>query len=533
MIEVMGGQFTELVKQKGIITKVVFEEETSFLRTLETGIKLLDKIIEDTKKANKNIVAGKDAFVLYDTFGFPLDLTELILKEQDMQLDTKGFEIAMQEQKDRSRNAAVEDKDDWTILLEDDVEEFIGYDYLETDIKITQYRKVQDNKNTLYHLVFNYTPFYAESGGQVGDTGYIESANEKIFITDTQNEHNVTIHISERLPENLMSSFHAVVDKQKRELTMSNHTATHIMHKALQDVLGTHVEQKGSLVNETHLRFDFSHFQKLTDEEIAKVEAAVNNKIRENYNLEEDRAIPMAEAMKKGATALFGEKYGDLVRVIKFGDSLELCGGTHVKATGQIGFFKIISESAIAAGIRRIEAVTSLEAENFINNQISSLNEIKALFKNTKNLKDAVLKVQDENKSLKKQIESFEKEKIKTLKKALVEKIVLENGINILSGKIDINAGQIRDLLFQINRETENLFAILGTETNGKANVSIMISENLVKEKNLNAGQIIREISKEINGGGGGQATFASAGGSKPAGIEKAIKQAIIILRKQ
>ncbi len=527
LIDVMGKSYPELISQKNIIEKVIMEEENSFLRTLETGIKLLDKLMADAKKINSKEIKGNDAFVLYDTFGFPFDLTELILRENNFLVDKNDFEAAMSQQKLRSKDAAVEEKDDWTIILEGEKEEFIGYDHFETTLKITKYRKVQDKKNTFYHLVFNYTPFYAESGGQVGDSGYIENDDEKIQILDTQKEHNVIIHISEKLPKNLHYTFKAVVDREKRELTMANHSATHLMHKALRDILGTHVEQKGSLVDSEHLRFDFSHFQKLSDEEIAAVEKYVNKEIRENNLLEENRAVPMSEAVEKGAMALFGEKYGDLVRVIKFGDSIELCGGTHVSATGKIGLFKIISESAIAAGIRRIEAFTSMGAENFVNEQIHTVNEIKSIFKNTKNLKGSVLKLQDENKNLKTEIENLEKEKLKDLKNTLISKIYSKNGMNVLIEKIEIkNAGYIRDLLFQINNETGNMFAVIGAEIDGKANVSVMISDNIINGKNLNAGQIIREISREINGGGGGQANFASAGGSKPEGIENALKNA-------
>lgn len=527
LIKIMGDAYPELSSQKDIIEKVIMEEEHSFLRTLENGIKLLDKLMCEAKKNNIKEINGNDAFVLYDTFGFPFDLTELILRENNFAIDKKGFDFAMNQQKSRSKEAANEEKEDWTIIFEDDTEEFIGYDHNEAEVKITRYRKVQDKKKTYYHIVFNYTPFYAESGGQVGDTGYIESNNEKIEIIDTQKEHNVIIHISEKLPENLNFKFKAVVNNEKRELTMSNHSATHLMHKALRNILGNHVEQKGSLVDYKHLRFDFSHFQKLSNEEIAAVEKEVNRKIRQNYMLEENRAIPMNEALEQGATALFGEKYGELVRVIKFGDSIELCGGMHVSATGNIGIFKIISESAIAAGIRRIEAVTSTGAENFINSQINTVNDIKSIFKNTKNLKDSVLKLQEENRNLKKEIENLEKEKLKDIKDSLISKILTKNGINILSEKINIkNAGFLRDLLFQINNEKGNLFAVIGAEVNGKANISVMISENLIKELQLNAGKIIKDISKEINGGGGGQANFASAGGSNPDGIEKALKLA-------
>jgi len=526
--DVMGDAFEELKKQKTIIQKVIFEEETSFLRTLEKGIKLLDKIIQTEKQNNQTVVEGVAVFLLYDTYGFPYDLTELILKENGLTINKEGFDEAMKLQKMKSKDAAVEDKDDWVTLLEDDIEEFIGYDKIEATVRITRYRKVNIKGKELYHLIFNFTPFYAESGGQVGDKGYIEANDKKIAIIDTQKEHNVIIHIAKELPSDLSASFKAVVSSEKRNLTTANHSATHLMHKVLRDVLGNHVEQKGSLVSPQHLRFDFSHFQKMTDEEILKVEKAVNEKIRKNVGLEEKRAVPMSDAVEMGATALFGEKYGDLVRVIKFDDSIELCGGTHVKATGEIGFFKILSESAIAAGIRRIEAVTSVEAEKFIYDKLQLINDIHANFKTSKNLKLSIEKTLEENKELKKQIAEFEKEKVKLLKKQLKDNVKEINGINVVAEKVEVNnAGQIKDMAFQLKGEIDNLFFVAGANINGKVNLTIIISDNLVKDKGLNAGQIIREIAKEVKGGGGGQAGFASAGGSDVTGIDKALKMAV------
>ncbi|MCF6364587.1 MAG: alanine--tRNA ligase [Bacteroidales bacterium] len=534
LTDVMGGAFNELVNQKNIIKKVIYEEEVSFLRTLEKGIKLLDKVIKTEKENNQKVVEGAAVFLLYDTFGFPYDLTELILKEHGLKINKSGFDEAMKLQKMMSKDAAVEDKDDWVVISEDDIEEFIGYDRMEAEIKITRYRKVNVKGKDFYHLVFNFTPFYAESGGQVGDKGYIESDSDKIEIIDTQKEHNVIIHIAKKLPADTNATYKAVVSSQQRKLTTANHSATHLMHKILRDVLGNHVEQKGSLVNPKHLRFDFSHFQKMTDEEILEVEKAVNEKVRANISLDEKRAIPMADAKKMGATALFGEKYGDLVRVIKFDDSTELCGGTHVSATGEIGFFKIISESAIAAGIRRIEAVTSVEAEKYIYKNLQLINDIQSYFKASKNLKLSIEKTLEENKALKKQVEEFEKEKVKILKQKLKSNVREINSINVIAEKVEVsNAGQIKDMAFQLKGEIENLFFVTAADINGKVNLTIIISDNLVKEKGLNAGQIIREIAKEVKGGGGGQAGFASAGGSDVSGIDKALKKAVEFVEKK
>jgi len=532
LTEVMGSAFPELISQKKIIENVIKEEENSFLRTLETGIKMLENIIDETKKNNYKVVNGREVFTLFDSYGFPYGLTELILKEHDLIINKKEFDEAMAEQKNRSKADAAGEKGDWTVVEEDDVEEFIGYDHLETELKITRYRKVKEKNKEIYHLVFNYTPFYAESGGQVGDTGYIEADGEKTFIIDTQKEHGVIIHYSESLPKDLNATFYAVVNRVKRELTTANHSATHLMHKALKDILGNHVEQKGSLVDEKKLRFDFSHFKKMTDEEIEKVERIVNQRIRENLPLEEKRSVPMTEAKKMGATALFGEKYGDIVRVIKFGDSIELCGGNHVSATGKIGFFKIISESAVAAGIRRIEAITSVEAENYIFNELKAFKEVKALIKSSKNIKESIENVLNENKKFKSLLEKFEKEKTKQLKQDLKNKVQKINGINVIAEKIEgANAQQLKDLAFPLKGEIKNLFFAAGIENNGKANLAVMISDNLIKEKNLNAGQIIREIAKEIKGGGGGPAHFASAGGSDASGIEQALIKAVDYLK--
>jgi alanyl-tRNA synthetase len=532
LIEVMGNAFNELVKQKDIIKKVLFEEENSFLRTLEKGIRLLDKVIKTSKENTIQEVEGAAVFLLYDTYGFPYDLTELILRENGLKIDRAGFDEAMELQKMKSKDAAAEDKEDWVILFEDDKEEFIGYDHLDAEVKITRYRKVNIKGKDQFHLVFNFTPFYAESGGQVGDKGYIEAKEEKIEIFDTQNEHNVIIHYVKKLPNDLNASFKAVVDHKKRKLTMGNHSATHLMHKALRDVLGNHVEQKGSLVDHKHLRFDFSHFQKMTDEEIRNVELIVNEKIRENIQLSEKRSIPMADAQEMGAIALFGEKYGDVVRVIQFDDSVELCGGTHVQATGEIGFFKIISESAIAAGIRRIEAITGIESEKFIYGRLQLLEDIHTFYKTSKNIVKSIETTIEENKELKKVVEAFEKEGVKIIKKHLKNTVQEINGINVIAEKLDVrNAGQLKDISFQLKGEIDNLFFISGAEINGKANVSLIISDNLVKEKGLNAGQIIKEISQEIKGGGGGAPHYASAGGANPQGIQNALDKALEILK--
>ncbi|MCF8360374.1 MAG: alanine--tRNA ligase [Prolixibacteraceae bacterium] len=521
----MGAAFPELVAQKELISNVIKEEEESFLHTLETGLKLLDGII---KKTDGNVVNGNDAFTLYDTYGFPLDLTELILKENNLTVNRQEFAKAMDEQKSRSRNAANQQTGDWTILRNDDKEEFIGYDHLTSEVHITRYRKVKTAKKEFYHLAFSYTPFYAESGGQVGDKGYIEANGEKIPILDTQKENNLIIHITNKLPSDPTTTFKAVVPEKIRRLTANNHTATHLLDYALRKVLGTHVEQKGSLVTPDYLRFDFSHFQKVSDEELLKIQRMVNEIIRQNLKAEVFDQVPMKEAQKMGALALFGEKYGDLVRVIKFGDSVELCGGTHVDATGQIGIFHILSESAISAGIRRIEAITADKAEAFFEENVDTVKQLKYLLNNPKELSTAVQELIDKNNALSKQIEEVAKKEAAGIKNDLKNKIENRDGVNIIAQIVQVdNAQNIKDIAFQLKNEVDNLFLVLGANLNGKANLTVMISENLVKEKGLNAGQIIREAAKAIQGGGGGQPFYATAGGKKPDGLQEAIGIAV------
>lgn len=524
LINILGEAYPELVNQRELIEKVILEEETSFLKTLETGIRLLDKIIKNTKEQEYNVIPGKVAFELYDTYGFPFDLTELIARENDLAVNKKEFEDEMENQKNRSRSAATVDTEDWVELLKDDVEEFVGYDYLETEVKITRYRKVKQKKKELYQLVFNISPFYAESGGQVGDQGYIEANGEKVRIINTIKENNLNIHITDKLPLDPKATFKAVVDSGKRVATASNHTATHLLHNALRKVLGEHVEQKGSLVHPDYLRFDFSHFQKLNDEEIREIEILVNEKIRQNISVDEHRNIPMKAASDMGAIALFGEKYGDTVRVIKFDESVELCGGTHVSHTGQIGFFKIMSEGSIAAGIRRIEAITGEKVVEYVFSQMQELNKVKSLFKNPKNVVENVKSLFDEIAKLNKQIDEMTKEQAQAIKKHLKEQIQEINGVQFIGCNVGLNsAGAIKDLAFQMKNEMDNLVLVLGAEINQKANLSIMISESLVKDKGWNASQFIREAAKEIQGGGGGQPFYATAGGKKPEGIQSAI----------
>ena len=527
LVQNLGAAFPELKSQQQLIEKVIFEEEASFLRTLENGIRLLDQIMSKNKLAKNSIVNGANVFELYDTYGFPLDLTQLILKENGLTVNIDEFNAEMLQQKDRSRNAATATTEDWTIVKEDEKVEFVGYDKTDAELSIIRYRKITTKETEFYQLVFNATPFYAESGGQVGDKGYIEADGEKIQIVDTKKENNLIIHIVEQLPKNTKAKFKAVVNNNERTRTACNHTATHLLHEALREVLGNHVEQKGSLVNPDYLRFDFAHFQKLTDEEIEKVELIVNRKIRTNIQLNEKRNIPVNEAKEMGAMALFGEKYGDFVRVIKFASSIELCGGTHVKSTGEIGFFKIISESAIAAGIRRIEAISSVKAEEYINAELKTLREIKSRLKNSKDILKSIDNLFEENETLQKQIEEFGKEKAGLVKKQLHSKIQQINGINLIAEIIDIsNPNDIKDIAYQLKGEIDNLFLVLGAKIDDKANLTVMISDNLVSTKNLNAGSIIREIAKEIQGGGGGQAFYATAGGKNPEGLIKAIEKA-------
>jgi alanyl-tRNA synthetase len=528
----LGHAFPELVSQKLLIEKVIKEEEVSFFRTLENGLKRIDNVCIALVSDKKQIVDGATVFELYDTYGFPVDLTSLIARGYGLSIDEEGFQKELEQQKNRSRAATAVDTGDWILAEGKKAEEggriFIGYKQLEGETKIVQYRKVKAKGKEQFQIVLDQTPFYAESGGQVGDTGVLESANEKLIVTDTKKENGIIIHFTDKLPENFSQTFVAKVDGSKRHLTENNHSATHLLHAALRSVLGTHVEQKGSLVNDEYLRFDFSHFSKVTDEEIAKIESIVNAKIRENI-ASDIKEMAIDDAKKLGAMALFGEKYGDTVRVVTFDKnySIELCGGTHVPATGQIGLFKIVSEGAVAAGIRRIEAITSVKAEQFFNEQSALVNEIKALLKNPKDVAKSVQSLMDENSALQKQIEQMLKEKAKGLKSELITKKQSINGINFIAEKIELDsADAIKDLSFELRNQVDNLFMVLGAEVKGKPSLSLIISDNLVKEKNLNAGTIIRELGKEIQGGGGGQPFYATAGGTNPQGIAKALEKA-------
>ena len=522
----MGQAFPELKAQKQLIENVIKEEETSFLRTLEQGLLLLDGIIDASKTKE---ISGKKAFELYDTYGFPIDLTALILSEKGFTLDEKGFEEELQKQKNRSRAASETSTEDWTILLNDKKEEFIGYDNLEANIKITKYRKVTSKKDgEMYQLVFNLTPFYPEGGGQVGDKGYLEDKNGDVnYIIDTKKENNVIIHFTKNLPNHLNETFKAVVDEKQRFRTECNHTATHLLHQALREVLGTHVEQKGSAVHSKYLRFDFSHFSKLTVEELRDVENFVNARIAGKLPLEEKRNIPMQQAIEEGAMALFGEKYGDTVRAIKFGKSIELCGGTHVENTADIWHFKIKSESAVAAGIRRIEAITNDAVKDFYFDNNRTLYEVKDLLNNTKNPVKAVQSLQEENASLKKQVEQLLKEKASNLSKDIENEIQEINGVHFLATKVDLDAGGIKDLAFSLGNKYQNLFVLFASApSKEKALLTCYISKDLVASRNYNAGQVVRELGKLIHGGGGGQPFFASAGGRNPGGIPKVLEKA-------
>ncbi|WP_397444506.1 alanine--tRNA ligase [Polaribacter sp. R77954] len=522
----MGTAFPEIKAQKQLIENVIKEEETSFLRTLDQGLVLLDGIIASAKTKE---ISGDKVFELYDTFGFPIDLTALILSEKGYTLDEKGFEAELQKQKNRSRAASEMSTEDWTVLVDDAVQEFIGYDFLEAKVKITRYRKVTSKKDgTMYQLVFNLTPFYAEGGGQVGDKGYLENANgDVIYIIDTKKENNVIIHFTKNLPKNVNDVFKAVVDKKQRNRTECNHTATHLLHQALREVLGTHVEQKGSAVHSKYLRFDFSHFSKLTVDELRDVENFVNARISGKLPLEESRNITMEKAIADGAMALFGEKYGDTVRAIKFGKSIELCGGTHVKNTGDIWHFKIKSESAVAAGIRRIEAITNDAVKDFYFDNNRTLFEVKDLLNNTKNPVKAVKNLQDENAALKKQIEQLLKDKAQNLSGEIKNQLQEINGVQFLATKVDLDANGIKNLAFGLGKEHENLFLLFASSpSKEKALLTCYISKELASERGYNAGTVVRELGKLIHGGGGGQPFFATAGGRNPGGIPKVLEKA-------
>ncbi|SDB49494.1 alanyl-tRNA synthetase [Flavobacteriaceae bacterium MAR_2010_188] len=521
----MGDAFPELISQKQLIENVIKEEEQSFLRTLDQGLVLLDGIIKKTKG---DTISGKKAFELYDTYGFPIDLTALILREKGLTYNHEEFQDEMLQQKTRSRAASELSTEDWISVKEDKDQEFVGYDSLEEKVKITRYRKVTSKKDGIqYQLVFNPTPFYAEGGGQVGDKGYIEAENGDVtYILDTKKENNIIIHITEELPKHIEGTFTAIVDKNQRVRTTSNHTATHLLHQGLREVLGTHVEQKGSAVHSKYLRFDFSHFSKMTTEEIEEVEAFVNARIAGNLELKEERNIPMAQAIEQGAMALFGEKYGDSVRTIRFGKSIELCGGTHVNNTSDIWHFKILSEGAVASGIRRIEAITGDAVKDYFTENNKQFLEMKHMLNNPKDAATALDSLQQENLKLQKEIESLLKEKAKNVKGDLLNELTEVNGIQFLAKKLDLDSNGLKDVSFEMGQKYDNLFLLFASEQNDKALLSCYISKELVSSKNLNAGNIVRELGKFIQGGGGGQPYYATAGGKNPSGIDQALSEA-------
>jgi len=520
----MGTAFPELLRENKLISIVIKEEEHSFLRTLDQGLVLLENVIQN---ADSSIISGKKAFEMYDTFGFPKDLTALILRERGLDLDEAEFESELQKQKERSRAATKVETGDWIVLVEDDVQEFIGYDYLETKVKIARYRKTKTKKHgEFYQVVFNLTPFYPEGGGQDGDKGYLESSHgDLVYIVDTKKENNLVIHYIKNLPKDIHDTFKAVVDKKIRSYTEANHSATHLLHQALRTVLGTHVTQKGSMVHSRGLRFDFSHFSKVTTEELIQVENFVNARIREGLSLKEKRNIPLQIALDEGAIALFGEKYGDTVRTIKFGNSVELCGGTHVENTKDIWHFILLHEGAVASGIRRIEAITGEFAKDFFISNSNKFKEVKKVLQNTKDPLKSIVTLQEENSDLKKQIQILLKEKGKNLKADLKNEISEMNGINFLAKQVDLDANGIKDISFELGGEIDNLFLLLGTNQNGKALLSCYISKDLVASKNLDAGKIIRELGTYIQGGGGGQPFFATAGGKNPDGLSEALSK--------
>ncbi|MGA2407843.1 MAG: alanine--tRNA ligase [Bacteroidales bacterium] len=529
----MGDQYPELQSDKELIAKIIFKEETAFLKTLGKGLKMIERTISDLRKEQKNVLPGKVAFEMYDTFGFPVDLTQLILKENDMHLDLKGFEDEMKNQKDRSREDALVEADDWTIVREIDWTEFTGYEKSSDEVLISKYRTIKVKGKKSFQLVFNRTPFYAESGGQTGDTGFIAYRNEKIGIIDTVKENNLVIHIARKLPSDPSVVFKASIDREKRLMTANNHTATHLIHFALRSVLGKHVEQKGSLVNPDRLRFDFSHFSKMSKEEISKVEELVNQMVRDNYLAKVTTGVSLEKAQSMGAMALFGEKYGDSVRVVEFGKSIELCGGTHVEATGSIGIVKIVSEGGVAAGIRRIEAVTASKAEEYINKRLKTVDEIATLLKSTGSIKESVEKLMAENSSLKKSLEKFQAQSVTIMLKELIDKAININNIRFVSGKVETDSADVlKNIAYQIRTSSDNTVLVIGSASDGKANILVMVSDNLFKERNINAINIIKEIEEEINGSGGGQPFLAIAGGKNPEGIQRALSKAAIYLQK-
>ncbi|MBD3864377.1 alanine--tRNA ligase [Olleya marilimosa] len=525
LTEKMGSAFPELKAQKQLIENVIKEEEASFLRTLDQGLAILDRIVDN---ATDKQVSGSKVFELKDTYGFPEDLTDLILREKGFSYNKGEFNKRLKEQQGRGREASELKSDDWTVLIQDEDQEFIGYDQLEAKIKITKYRKVVSKKDgEMYQLVFNLTPFYAEGGGQVGDKGYIQASNGDVsYIVDTKKENNIIIHITKELPNDVNQVFVAKVDEKQRYRTECNHTATHLLHQALREVLGEHVEQKGSAVHSKYLRFDFSHFSKLTVEELRDVENFVNSRIESKLPLQEGRNVPMEKAIEEGAMALFGEKYGDAVRTVRFGQSIELCGGTHVDNTADIWHFKIVSEGAVASGIRRIEAITNDAVKSYYHENNRSFFEMKDMLNNAQEPVKALQSLQEENANLKKQIEQLLKDKAKNIKGELKNEITEINGVNFLAKQLDLDPSGIKDLCFELGSQFDNLYLLFGAENDGKAILSCYVSKNLVDAKGLNAGTIVRELGKHIHGGGGGQPFFATAGGKNPAGIANALQAA-------
>ncbi len=527
LIQEMGDAFPELPAQRELIARVMKEEEDSFLRTLEKGINMLQTAMDQLKAEGKNQLDGVQAFRLFDTYGFPLDLTQLICREHGFTVDEEQFDAEMQKQKERARNAAAVENGDWVDVAEGN-QQFVGYDYTEYECHILRYRKVTQKKNTFYELVLDYTPFYGEMGGQVGDTGVLVSEDETVEVIDTKRENNQSIHIVKALPKNINAQFMACVDTDKRAGSAANHTATHLLDYALKQVLGDHVEQKGSYVSANTLRFDFSHFQKVTDDELRQVERLVNDMIRQDIPLDEHRDTPMEEAKELGAIALFGEKYGDRVRVVRFGPSCEFCGGIHAQSTGRIGMFKIVSESSVAAGIRRIEALTGKTCEEAYYALEDSMRQIKALFNNAKDLQGVIAKYIEEHDAMKKDIEAFRAQAVERMAKTLVEKAEVVNGVNVIKAVIPFEPSAAKDLVFKIREALpENLLCVIGSIANEKPMLSVMLSDDMVSSHDLNAGKMVREAARLIQGGGGGQPHYAQAGGKNLDGISAAVDKVI------
>ena len=530
LVREMGTAYPELTAQRELIGRVMKEEEDSFLRTLEKGIMLLNGAMDELKAHGQTQLDGKEAFRLFDTYGFPLDLTELICAENGYTVDEKQFNEEMEQQKARARNAAAVENGDWEILREGE-QEFVGYDYTEYECHILRYRKVTQKKNSFYELVLDYTPFYGEMGGQVGDQGVLVSEDETINVIDTKRENNQSVHIVKELPKNLEADFMACIDTEKRDASAANHTATHLLDYALKQVLGEHAEQKGSYVSPDTLRFDVSHFQKITDEELRKVERLVNEMIRKDYPMDEHRDTPMEEAKKMGAVALFGEKYGDKVRVVRFGPSCEFCGGIHATSTGRIGFFKIVGESSVAAGVRRIEAMTGETCENAIYALEDTLRDLKSMFNNAKDLKAVLTKFVEENDNIKKELESFRAQAVSRAAKNMVEHAETVNGVHVVKDVLPIDPASAKDIVFKVREALpEKLVCVLGSVYENRPLLSIMLSDDMVKDYDLNAGKIIREAAKLIQGGGGGQPHYAQAGGKNADGIHSAVDKVIELI---